>query len=434
MNIGMVTEFYYPHRGGISEHVRSLSLALMRRGHSVTVITGGMPAGPMEPGPPVVRLGRSVALRYNGSVSRVTIGVGLGHAVRRTLRDGRFDLLHLHNPLMPTLPYLALRNAGCPVVATLHSGYPRDRLAEIFRGPLRGLLDRASLLLPVSGSARRAVEPFFPGNYRIIPNGVDFDFFAGARPTAPDRPSISCPVDIPDDFPVPGMRCEQGGISPQRILFVGAAVPRKGLPVMLEAYGLLRDRRRGLELWVAGDGPLLERVRRAVPERLRSEVRLLGSCDRRTLRTCLSLADLFCAPSLGRESFGMVLLEAMAAGVPVIASDIDGYVEVVDPGVDGLLVSPGDPVALAGAMDYLLGDPGLRSRLVRAGRRKAAGLRWERIASVVEAAYQEACGLPRTEEPVGIRVPPADMGTADRSASLGVTAPGMKSVREGSSD
>jgi phosphatidylinositol alpha-mannosyltransferase len=433
MNIGMVTEFYYPHRGGISEHVRSLSLALMRRGHKVTVITGGMPAGPMEPGPPVLRLGRSVPIHYNGSVSRVTIGVGLEPAVRGILRDGRFDLLHLHNPLMPTLPYLALRHAACPVVATLHSGYPRDRLAEFFRGPLRRLLDRASLLLPVSGSARRAVEPFFPGNYRIIPNGVDFEFFAGARPAAPDRPIASSPAEIPDDFPVPRVSSEKGEIFPQRILFVGAAVRRKGLPVMLEAYGLLRDRRRGIELWVAGDGPLLAQARRSVPERLRGEVRFLGSCDRRTLRACHALADLFCAPSLGRESFGMVLLEAMAAGVPVIASDIDGYAEVVDPGVDGLLVSPGDPVALAGAMDYLLGDPGLRSRLVRAGRRKAAGLRWERIAGVVEAAYQEACGRPRAEEPVGIPASPAG-GTADESASLRVTVLGMKDLREGSSD
>ena len=433
MNIGMVTEFYYPHRGGISEHVRSLSLALMRRGHTVTVITGGMPAGQMEPGPPVSRLGRSVALHYNGGVSRVTIGVGLERAVRGVLRDGRFDLLHLHNPLMPTLPYLALLHAACPVVATLHSGYPRDRLAEIFRGPLRRMLDRVSLFLPVSGAARRAVEPFFPGNYRIVPNGVDFEFFAEARPSTTDRPTTSCQVEIPDDVPVPEVRPEQAGISPQRILFVGAAVPRKGLSVMLEAYRLLRDRRRGLELWVAGDGPLLARARRAVPERLRGEVRFLGSCDRRTLRACHALADLCCAPSLGRESFGMVLLEAMAAGVPVIASDIGGYAEVVDPGVDGLLVSPGDPESLAGAMDYLLGDPGLQSRLVRAGRRKAAGLRWERIASVVEAAYQEARGLPCGGEPAGIPALPAG-DAADELASLSVTVLGMKSLRGDSSD
>lgn len=433
MNIGMVTEFYYPCRGGISEHVRSLSLALTRRGHTVTVITGGMSTGPMEPGPPVVRLGRSVALRYNGSVSRITVGAGLGRAVRAVLRDGRFDLLHLHNPLMPTLPYLALRHAACPVVATLHAGYPRDRLAELFRRPLRRLLDRASLLIPVSGSARRSVEPFFPGNYRIIPNGVDYDYFAAARPAGSGRANAAGPVEFPDGLPPPGPGPEPADCAPQRILFVGAAVPRKGLPIMAEAYGLLRDRRRGLELWVAGDGPLLASVRRSVPPRLRGEIRFLGSCDRRTVRACHSLADLFCAPSLGRESFGMVLLEAMAAGVPVIASDIDGYAEVVDAGVDGLLVSPGDPVALAGAMDYLLGDPGLRSRLVRAGRRKAAGLSWERIAGVVETAYRDACGLPCVEAPAAIPALPAG-GTADDPAAPRIAVPGMKSVRDGNSD
>jgi phosphatidyl-myo-inositol alpha-mannosyltransferase len=427
MNLGMVTEFYYPHRGGISEHVRSLSLALMRRGHTVTVITGGMPVGPMEPGPPVVRLGRSIAIHYNGSVSRLTIGTGLERAVRGVLRDGRFDLLHLHNPLMPMLPYLALRHAACPVVATLHSGYPRDRWAELFRVPLRRLLDRASLLLPVSHSARRAAESFFPGNYRVIPNGVDFEFFAGGRRPVPGRPTVCHPVEIPDDFPVTGVHPERSRVAPQRILFVGAAVPRKGLPVMLEAYGLLRNRRQGLELWVAGDGPLLARARRAVPVRLRGEVRFLGSCDRGALRACHALADLFCAPSLGRESFGMVLLEAMAAGVPVIASDIDGYAEVVDPGVDGLLVSPGDPVALAGAMDYLLGDPVLRSRLVKAGRRKAAGLGWERVAGLVEAAYREATGRLRVMEPAGL-------AAMDGSVSVEVTVPGTNSPRMGISD
>jgi phosphatidyl-myo-inositol alpha-mannosyltransferase len=419
MKIGMVTEFYYPQRGGISEHVRSLSLELARRGHEVTVITGGMPEGPMEPGPPVLRVGRSLPVRYNASLSRVTVGCGLGRAMRGILREEDFDLLHLHNPLMPMLPHLALRNARCPVVATLHSGYPRDRWVELLRSPLRHLLDRATLLLPVSGSARRSVEPFFPGNYRIIPNGVDFEFFAGARPGAPDAAMKAGP-----DPAFTGMPAGEGsGGAPRRILFVGAAVQRKGLAVMLEAYSLLRGRRDRLELWVAGDGPLLAKARRSVPERLRGEIKFLGSCDRRTLRACHALADLFCAPSLGRESFGMVLLEAMAAGVPVIASDIDGYAEVVDPGVDGLLVGPGDPVALAGAMDYLLGDPVLRARLVRAGRRKAAGLRWERIGEVVEAAYLEARGLP-----------PGQAGTQAVSQVAAASATSLGgSLREGKS-
>jgi phosphatidyl-myo-inositol alpha-mannosyltransferase len=427
MKIGMVTEFYYPHRGGISEHVRSLSLALTRRGHQVTVITGGLPAGPMEPGPPVVRLGRSVPIRYNGSLSRVTLGLGLERGVRNTLRRERFDLLHVHNPLMPLLPYLALRHAPCPVVATLHSGYPRDRWAELFRGPLRGLLDRASLLLPVSDSARRAAESFFPGEYRVIPNGVDLEFFAVARPGAEDRLAAHRPPLIPEDFPVARLDGEDHGRRPRRILFVGAAVPRKGLAVMLEAYGLLRHRRDGLELWVAGDGPLLARIRRSIPDSLRGEIRFLGSCDRRALRACYSLADLFCAPSLGRESFGMVLLEAMAAGVPVIASDIDGYAQVVEPGVDGLLVSPGDSTALAGAVDFLLGDPALQARLVRAGRRKAANLRWERVAGAVESAYRDACGLPRALEA-------ADVATSGEWASLRTTVPDLKGARGANSD
>jgi phosphatidylinositol alpha-mannosyltransferase len=396
MKIGMVSEFYYPHRGGVSEHVRSLSIQLQRRGHEVTVITGGMREGPMEPGPPVIRLGHSVPLRYNESLSRVTLGPRLGRSVRETLHAERFDVVHVHNPLMPGLAHHALRHAACPIVATMHSGYPRDRWSEMFRAPLRRLLQRATILLPVSGAARRTAERVFPGNYRVIPNGVDFEFFSSARPSvedlvaAPRREPATEAAGSPGGI---GPRSGRSGSAHRRILFVGAAVPRKGLPVMLEAYGFLRSRHENLELWVAGDGPDLPRARRAVPEHLQGEVHFLGSCDRQTLRGCYALADIFCAPSLGRESFGLVLLEAMAAGVPVIASDIDGYAEVVDPGVDGLLVTPGDPVAVAGAMDYLLGDPALHDRLVRAGRRKAAGLRWERVAGAVEAAYREACGL-----------------------------------------
>jgi phosphatidyl-myo-inositol alpha-mannosyltransferase len=427
MKIGMVTEFYYPHRGGISEHVRSLSLELMRRDHDVTVITGGMPASSMEPGPPVIRLGRSVPIRYNGSLSRITVGAGLGRSLRSVFRTERFDLLHVHNPLMPTLPLLTFRHARCPVVATLHSGYPRDRWVELFRWPLCRLVERAGFLLPVSVSARRAVERVFPANYRIVPNGVDFEFFASARPGRPEPSPVATDPETSAGEAEPATRPPRALDRPQRILFVGAAVPRKGLGVMLEAYSTLRGRRNGLELWVAGDGPLLARARRSVPERLRGEIRFLGSCDRRALRACHAVADLFCAPSLGRESFGMVLLEAMASGVPVIASDIDGYSEVVDPGVDGLLVSPGDPVALAGAMDYLLGDPTLRARLVRAGRRKAAGLRWERVAGVVEGIYFEACGRPTSVKTESVPEP-------GETASMRVAVADFHDAPDGSSD
>jgi len=474
MKIGMVSEFYYPHPGGISEHIRCLSRELARRGHDVVVITGSMPPGGMEPGPRTVRLGRSVPLRYNAGLSRVTVGRRLGAALRRTLREERCDLLHVHNPLMPVLPLLALEAAESPVVATLHSGYPRDRLAELFRRPLQRRLERASFLLPVSHAAWRAVEGIFDRPWRIVPNGVDAAFFApdrigstGAPPTGAPRPSslhlgvpdpglpdpgvprpglpdlglpdpgvpdpglpdlgLSQPglpdpgeplpdarrsgIPLPDvrrsgerlsdvwlpDARVPDARLDHahlpGARRPSRILFAGAVVPRKGLDVMLAAFDLVCARRGDVELWVAGDGPLLPRLRRAQRTRSARLTRYLGHCGREALRTALHAADLFCAPSLGRESFGMVLLEAMAAGVPVVASAIPGYDEVVEPGRDGLLVPPGDPARLATAIERLLDDAPARARLRAAGRAKAAEYAWLRIAERVEEIYLEALGV-----------------------------------------
>jgi phosphatidylinositol alpha-mannosyltransferase len=277
---------------------------------------------------------------------------------------------------MPTLPLLAAETADCPIVATLHSGYPRDRWTEFFRRPLQARLFRASRLLPVSQAALRAVSPLFSGEFRIVPNGVDEEFFAAARTARETRE---------------GARSE--GI-PRRILFIGALVPRKGLPVLLEAFPHVAARAGSIELWIAGDGPGRRRAQKIIGGALNSRVRFLGHCDRHRLRELLAEADLLCAPSLGRESFGMVLLEGMAAGVPVIASDIDGYREVVAHGSDGLLVPPGNVSALASALSLALSDEDLCSRLRRAGEAKAASLRWSRIAQRVEEIYREAAGLP----------------------------------------
>ena len=361
MKIGMVSEFYYPHPGGVSEHIRQISRALERQGHRIVVVTGGMAEGPMEPGPRVRRIGQSVPVPYNGGRSRITIGLGLRAAMRRVLREEACDLLHVHNPLMPVLPLLALEAASAPVVATLHSGYPRDRLAEIFRRPLQRRLDRAQLLLPVSHAARRAVEGIFDGSFRLVPNGVDVAFFA---PNGIVRP--------------PG---------PFRVLFAGAFVPRKGLPVLLRAFTRLLDGGVAAELWIAGDGPGAVAARRSVPARIRSSVRFLGHCGRDRLRMALAAADLFCAPSLERETFGLVLLEAMAAGVPIVASRIDGYDEVVTPGVDWWLVPPGDERALAEALASLATDATERRRLAARGRSKAAECSWDGIARELESIY-----------------------------------------------
>lgn len=368
MKIGMISEFCDPHPGGISEHIRALSRELRRRGHEVTVISGGIGSKRDVSDVPVLRLGRSCPVRYNGSLSRVTIGWRLRRRLAGLLDRERFDLLHIHNPLMPTLPLLALRTARCPMVATFHSQYPRDRLTEIFRRHLDASLRRLAARLPVSRAAHRTVASHFPGSYEIVPNGVDHAFFRRAA----DRRRREAP---------PGAR-------PPRILFIGALVPRKGLPTLLEALRRLQARGRICELRVIGEGPDRRRIERRLPPALRRAVRFEGRLPRDGLLRHLAWADIFCAPSLGRESFGIVLLEAMSAALPVVASDIAGYREVVRHMREGWLCPPGDAAALAQALDRLCHDGALGQRWGSAGQRRAREFDWSPIASRVEAVYE----------------------------------------------
>ncbi len=373
MKVGVVSEFYYPLWGGVSEHIRAVGNALAARGHEVTVITSHMPGKNGNAGPRVLRLGRSVPVRYNNSLSRFSVGWRLGGEMRELLAAEDFDVLHLHSPLQPTLTHLALEHARCPVVATFHSYYPRDLLAETFRAPLRRRLAPARLRIPVSQAALRPVERLFPGDYRIIPNGVDYALFAEAEPAG------------------------LSGLDPERlrILFVGAMVKRKGLPLLLRSFARLVAARADVDLLVAGDGPDRRRIEAALPAALAGRVHFLGAItDREQLAATYAAADIFCAPSLGRESFGMVLLEAMAAGLPVVGFDIEGYRDVVSHGVDGLLVEPGNEKALADALRYFLEHREARRRYGERGREKAAGLDWSEIARRVEAVYLEALGLP----------------------------------------
>ncbi|MBN2170417.1 MAG: glycosyltransferase family 4 protein [Candidatus Krumholzibacteriota bacterium] len=378
MKIGMVSEFYYPQPGGISEHIRALSRELRLLGHEVAVVTSHISGEVPERDPRVLRLGRSLPLRYNGSLSRVTVGWRLGRRLDEVLERERFDLLHIHNPLMPTLPLMVTRRARCPVVATFHSYYERDLLTLLFHGHLERRLGRLAARVPVSPAARRAVEPHFPGAYRIIPNGVDYEFFAEAA-----RREDDCLAGL-----APGSL---------RLLFVGATVRRKGLPQLLDAFAVLRRRRRDVELIVVGDGPDRSRLQRRLPGPVREAVHFVGFVPRQKLAEYYASADVFCAPSLGRESFGMVLLEAMAAALPVVAFDIEGYRDVVRQGVEGLLVAPRDTAALARAVGWFLDRPEERAAYGSRGQARAHDLSWHAIARRLEDVYHEACGLPLPE-------------------------------------
>jgi phosphatidylinositol alpha-mannosyltransferase len=365
LRIALVTQSYYPVLGGVSEHVHSLAEALMRRGHDVTIIAprwragvridggrGGRedsgrptPAGRMSRAR-VVHLGRGLTVPFHGAHSQVAVGWRLGAGMQRALDFGRFDVVHVHSPLVPTLPLLALRRRTARIVGTFHTaGDARPYRAAI--PLLRRFTRTLGAGIAVSEPAHAFARRFYDGPLSIIPNGVDLERF---------HPNGGSPRE-----------------GPMRLLCVGRLEPRAPGRAMLVLVG-------GGPL----DRSLRARAARVGPGRVRFEGAVAPGSLPSVYRDC----DLFIAPAVRNESFGIVLLEAMASGLPVVASDIPGYRAVV--GGAGALFAPGDAAALASAVERLLDDRSERLRLSAAGLERAGEHRWSDIAARVEELYANA--------------------------------------------
>jgi phosphatidylinositol alpha-mannosyltransferase len=296
----------------------------------------------------VLPVGRSIPIPDNGSVQRVALSPLSIRTTLRLLRGGAYDVVHLHEPMLPVpcLAALALRPA--PLVGTFHMTARSRRWYRVFGPICRRMLARLDARIAVSEEARRYVAASCPGEYEIVPNGVEVDRVAPRG---------------------------DGANGAGRILFVGRPEPRKGLPVLLEAFGELRDRAT-LDL-VGPDGEFGDGVTAH------------GRVDDRRRRDLLARAGVLCAPSLHAESFGLVLLEAMAAGVPVVASDLPGYRAVLPPEC-GVLVPPGDAASLARALRSVLDDDALRARARSAGPAAAVRYDWAHVADRILALYAKA--------------------------------------------
>ncbi len=363
MRIGIVTEYYYPSIGGIQEHVHHFARQARRLGHTVKIVTSAMPdvAAPAERGGDVIRLGASVPVYQNGGMGRVTVGPGLSAAMARLLARERFDVVHVHAPLTPVLPLLAIHHARGPVVGTFHTHFRPNLLFRLMRGRLQRYLDRLDAPVAVSRACLTAFQGRLHAPFRIIPNGVDVERFARGRRLA---------------------RFDDGRLN---VLFVGRLEPRNGLDRLLEAFARAR-RQIDARLLVLGDGPLLPRYRRMVPRALAGDVVFAG----RVLEErpdWYATADVFCAPAR-IASFGVTLLEAMAAGRPVLASDIEGFREVLEHGREGELVPPDDPGAWARALVRLAGDPARAARYAERGRATAQRHAWSIITRQVIGLYR----------------------------------------------
>jgi phosphatidyl-myo-inositol alpha-mannosyltransferase len=362
VKVGLVCPYTWDVPGGVQAHVHDLATALIALGHDVSVIT---PADDDSPLPPyVVSAGRAVPVPYNGSVARLAFGVLSLGRVRRWLREGAFDVVHVHEPAAPSLSLLATWAADVPIVATFHTSVSRSRAMAAAYSILQTALERISGRIAVSEAARRTLVEHLGGDAVLIPNGVQVSNFANARPL-PDWPG------------------EGGAIG-----FLGRIdEPRKGFPLLLEAFAQMAAQRPGLRLLVAGPGDTDE-VHKSLPEELRSRVRLLGLVSDADKARMLRSVDLFVAPNTGGESFGIVLLEAMAAQTPVLASDLDAFRVVLEDGDAGALFATGDAAALARAVGALLDDRDERARLAVNGARRALEYDWSTVARDIVRVYE----------------------------------------------
>lgn len=367
MRVGIVCPYSMDAPGGVQIHVKDLAARLISLGHTVSVLA---PAEEETDLPDyVVGTGRSVAVRYNGSVARLAFGPITARRVNQWLEQGAFDVVHIHEPLSPSVSLLALRSAETAIVGTFHTATDRSRAMQIAFPVLRPLLERVSARIAVSEEARRTVVEHVGGDAVIIPNGVELTQFRTASPRpewegTPERPTV---------------------------VFLGRTdEPRKGLGVLLEALAELRERVPGVRVLVAGRGDLDEA--RAIDARYPGTLELLGEVSDADKAALLRSADVYLAPQTGGESFGIVLVEAMAADAVVVASDLPAFQRVLDEGRAGYVFPVGDPIALAETVARALTDRAESARRLAHAATWRDQYDWDVVTQQVLEVYRLAVG------------------------------------------
>jgi len=374
VKIALVSPYDFAYPGGVYIHISYLAHHFTRMGHEVKVIA---PASKAISGfgDRFIPIGSPRPIPSSGSITRITISPWLASGIKPVLERENFDIIHLHEPLMPMLCTTVLRLSKTANVGTFHAchGQPGYDFAKPFgRWILKKWFRKLDGKIAVSKPAREFVRGYFPGYYNIIPNGVDVDHFS---------PDVSPIGEFSD-----------GKLN---ILFVGRLEKRKGVKYLLEAFRQVKQEIPDSRLIIVGPGTRLRRrYEKHVMKNGLKDVVFTGLVPYEELPRYYKAADVFCAPATGRESFGIILLEAMAVGKPIVASNIEGYANVVSHGVDGLLVPPADKESLAQALISLLADGSLRQKMGAKGRAKALEHSWEQIAKKVLNYYVRVLGEP----------------------------------------
>lgn len=370
MKIALVSPYDWGTPGGVNQHLDHLAAHLIERGHTVRILA---PASDAVADPRVTVMGYPHAVPASGSMVRITLDPRLGRQVRRVLAAEQFDVVHVHEPLMPTLPIQVLRHSRAVNPDVVHVGtfHARkdggNRLYAYGRRLLKRWFREIDGKIAVSQPAAQYVGRYFPGFYNIIPNGIDIGRFADP---ATER------LHEYDD----GML---------NILYVGRAEKRKGLAYLIRAFGMVNARMANTRLIIVSpESRALRRYEQSVQESGRRNIVFVRGVSDGELPRYHRTAALLCAPATGHESQGYVLLEAMAASLPVVASNIDGYASVVTHGVEGLLVRPKDPLALADAITALLRNADQRARMGAAGRERVEEYAWPRVTQQVLSYYE----------------------------------------------
>jgi phosphatidyl-myo-inositol alpha-mannosyltransferase len=362
VKIGLVSPYVYPLPGGVTQHVRYLYQHLRERGHDVRILTSSHGLQRASEGD-VIRLGKGFSVPANGSMGTVTLSLRFISQVREMLERERFDLLHFHEPFVPFLSLVLLRESRSVNVATFHAYGGFSPAYEFGSRTLGGYASRLHGRIAVSAAARHFIDRYFPGDYKVIPNGVDVHRFRRAVPVA---------------------RWQDGT---RNILFVGRFEPRKGVLDLLKAYRILRKTGCDCRLLLVGAGPQEREARRYVMTRRLPGVEFLGRVSDAEKAQLFRTADVYVSPATGGESFGIVLLEAMAAGAPIVASDIHGYKGVVRRDREALLTPPRASKEIAAAVATLLADPERAAAMSAAGLARAEEFSWERVTAKVDDYY-----------------------------------------------
>jgi phosphatidyl-myo-inositol alpha-mannosyltransferase len=371
VRIGIVSQSYYPRYGGVTEHVHALAAELRKRGHEVTIITSFFRRGEKGFTDGVLRIGWNILVPFNRAFVDFAIGFSLKRKLKQAIRQLDLDMVHVHCPTAPTLPIFAVQVSDRPTVGTFHSTGGRTALQDLFKPLVVGAMAKLDARIAVSDTARDTAAIYHPGPYDVIPNGVDVERF---HPLVEPFPAWRDPAFT-------------------NILFVGRLDPRKGVQDLIHAMPEVVERTDGrARLLVVGDSYLRPQVMAGVPSFVREHVHFLGHVPSADLPRWYATGDIFCSPATGNESFGIVLVEAMAAGRAVACSDIPGYRTVVHPGRDAAVFPPGDVPALARVLSRLVEDPERRGRLAEAGRRRALDFAWPTVVDRIEAVYRRAAG------------------------------------------